>query len=174
MASPFIGEIRMAGFTFAPTGWALCDGTLLPRSQNGSLFTILDYRFGGSGALFALPDLQGAVPLGAGQGSGLSPRNLGESGGSATVALTANEIPSHRHTASASTALTGTVASPSGNRWAQVRYGRGGLQAFSASTNAQMASAALATTGSGSGHNNLPPYLTISFCIALTGVFPSP
>lgn len=113
MSDPFVAEIRLGGFNFAPKGWAFCDGRLLPISQNTALFSLLGTAYGGDGkSSFALPDLQGRMPMHPGQGPGLSPRDLGESGGVETVTLQASEIPAHNHLARAGTPADPAVASP--------------------------------------------------------------
>ena len=171
MSDPFIGEIRLFGFNFAPQGWAQCNGQLLQISQNTALFSILGVTYGGDGrTTFALPNLQGRSALSAGQGPGLSSRVLGQSGGEAAVTLTSGEIPQHTHTAAASTNL-GDQASPANTLWATGAGGRG--QNFYASgADVAMSSQAIGPAGGGQPHNNLPPYLALNFCIALQGVFP--
>jgi microcystin-dependent protein len=172
MADPFVAEIRIFPFNFAPRGWAFCDGQLLPLSQNTALFSLLGTTYGGNGVSnFALPDLQGRAPMHPGQGPGLSLHDLGETGGSETVSLLESEIPSHAHTlmAAANPAL---VAVPSGN----VGLGRSrtvnAYQTNSAQNLTMLAGEALAPAGGDQPHNNLMPYLTLNFCIALQGVFP--
>jgi microcystin-dependent protein len=172
MADPFVAEIRIFPFNFAPKGWAWCDGQLLPLSQNTALFSLLGTTYGGNGkSNFALPDLQGRGPLHPGQGPGLSLYDLGETGGSETVSLLESEIPAHSHALRASNdaGLTNTAA---GNMIARP-FGRGNN--LFQTTNAQlamMAPEALAPAGGDQPHNNLMPYLTFYFCIALQGVFP--
>src|SRR5262245_10977384 len=115
MADPFVAEIRIFGFNFAPRGWALCNGQVLPISQNTALFALLGSTYGGDGkTTFALPDLQGRVPMHPGQGPGLSLHDLGETGGTAAVTLQPSEMPAHTHTLGVQTALLGAVAAPSG------------------------------------------------------------
>ena len=166
---PFVAEIRIFPFNFAPRGWAWCDGQLLPLSQNTALFSLLGTTYGGNGkSNFALPDLQGRAPMHPGQGPGLSLHDLGETGGSETVSLLESEIPSHSHGLSVSQAdaIEGTVA---GQKFAT---GIGiGLYAAPGAT-AQLNANALAPAGGDQPHNNLQPYLTFYFCIALQGVFP--
>ena len=170
MADPFVAEIRMFAGNFAPTGWALCSGQLIPISQNTALFSLLGTMYGGDGkATFALPNLQGNFPLHQGQGPGLSPRVVGESGGSAEVALLQTQIPQHTHTLRA--AATATQNSPAGNALGQSAstkiYGPVGSLV-------PMADAAIAPTGvSVAEHENRQPYLTVNICIALQGIFPS-
>ncbi len=171
MADPFIAEIRIFPFNFAPKGWAWCDGQLLPLSQNTALFSLLGTTYGGNGkSNFALPDLQGRAPMHPGQGPGLSLHDLGETGGSDTVTLLESEIPAHNHTAR-------PVAPPTANQddastnvllaqvtGANIYTAPGALQQLSDQT--------LAPAGGDQPHNNLMPYLTFYFCIALQGVFP--
>jgi len=173
MATPFVAEIRIFGFNFAPTGWAMCDGQILPISQNTALFSLLGTTYGGDGkSNFALPNLQAAAPLDAGQGPGLSLYNLGQSGGETNVTLLPSEIPSHSHTALANSVGT-QAATPGSNTWAPPGAGRGlSLYNPSAGNASQMNPQALAVTGGNLPHNNMPPYLTLNFCIALQGIFP--
>jgi len=169
MADPFVAEIRIFPFNFPPKGWAWCDGQLIPLSQNTALFSLLGTTYGGDGkSNFALPDLQGRARMHPGQGPGLSLRDLGETGGSDTVTLLESEIPTHTHTLRASNTL-GDTPVPSGNTLA--RYANAYQQNSSASLVA-MASQALTPAGGDQPHNNMMPYLTMYFCIALQGVFP--
>lgn len=170
MADPFVAEIRIFPFNFAPSSWAFCDGQLLPISQNIALFSLLGTAYGGNGSTtFALPNLQGRAPMCPGAGPGLSPRNLGESGGQQTVTLNTNEIPSHTHTLSAATAAA-SASTPISTALAE-----SATLNTSSKTGAQktMASDAVGSTGSGQPHNNMQPYLVLNFCIALNGVYPS-
>lgn len=166
---PFVAEIRIFPFNFAPKGWAWCDGQLLPLSQNTALFSLLGTTYGGNGkSNFALPDLQGRAPMHPGQGPGLSLHDLGETGGSETVSLLESEIPSHSHPVMASQADSYTRA-PIGERPAT---GLGiGLYAAPGEI-VWMSDQTLAPAGGDQPHNNLQPYLTFYFCIALQGVFP--
>jgi microcystin-dependent protein len=169
MADPFVAEIRIFPFNFAPKGWAWCDGQLLPLSQNTALFSLLGTTYGGDGkSNFALPDLQGRAPMHPGQGPGLSLHDLGETGGSETVALLESEIPSHSHAVSASQAdaIEGTAP---GQRLA-TGIGIGMYAAPGAVV--QLSPNALTPAGGDQPHNNLQPYLTFYFCIAMQGVFP--
>ena len=167
MADPFVAEIRIFPFNFAPKGWAWCDGQLLPLSQNTALFSLLGTTYGGNGkSNFALPDLQGRAPMHPGQGPGLSLHDLGETGGSETVTLLESEMPAHPH----QTRGIGAVANqptPQGNTW-----GRSTSNPYIDTQNGQMSPNALAPTGGDQPHNNMQPYLTFYFCIALQGVFP--
>ena len=171
MADPFVAEIRMFPFNFAPRGWAFCNGQLLPLAQNTALFSLLGTTYGGDGrTTFALPNLQGAAPMHRGQGPGLSFHDLGEIGGSETVTLLESEIPSHRHVVRGSPD-PGDLFAPGPTTSLAVSTGAAAYQTSTANP-AQMATQSVSTAGSGLPHNNLMPYLTVSFCIALQGVFP--
>jgi microcystin-dependent protein len=172
MADPFVAEIRIFPFNFAPRGWAWCDGQLMPLSQNTALFSLLGTTYGGNGkSNFALPDLQGRAPMHPGQGPGLSLHDLGETGGSETVTLLESEIPSHSHGASGQSSIA-NLNDPAGTVLARP-FGGGAL--YQTTTNSglvQMAPESLAPAGGDQPHNNLQPYLTFYFNIALQGVFP--
>lgn len=169
MADPFVAEIRIFPFNFAPKGWAWCDGQLLPLSQNTALFSLLGTTYGGNGkSNFALPNLQGSAPLHPGQGPGLSLYDLGEQGGSDTVSLLESEIPSHNHAVSAS-AGDGSTGIPNGQ---QVAQGVGINMYAAPGPLVQMNPNTLAPAGGDQPHNNLMPYLTFYYNIALQGVFP--
>jgi len=173
MSNPFVAEIRIFPFNFAPKGWAFCDGQILPLSQNTALFSLLGTTYGGDGkSNFALPNLQGCAPMHPGQGPGLSLHDLGEIGGSDTVTLLESEIPSHSHSLNAFATTAATAQTPAPNvGLARSRT----IQAYrSKSTDAltQLADTAVAPNGGDQPHNNLMPYLTLNFCIALQGVFP--
>jgi microcystin-dependent protein len=165
MAEPFLSEIRMMSFVFAPRGWALCNGQLLPINQNQALFSLLGTTFGGDGRVnFALPDLRGRVPLHVG-----ASHTLGERGGEQAHTLSISEIPTHTHAVAVSSAATGGNANPSG------RFLGGGNNAHHAPANlVAMHPGTLANTGGSQAHLNMQPFLTLSFCIALQGIFPSP
>lgn len=172
MADPFVAEIRIFPFNFAPRGWAWCDGQLLPLSQNTALFSLLGTTYGGDGrSNFALPDLQGRAAMHPGQGPGLSLHDLGETGGSETVTLLESEIPSHAHAARASSDPA-TLSSPEATHIAQARRNGSQFQTNVSSNLVQLAPESLAPSGGDQPHNNLQPYLTFYFCIALQGVFP--
>ncbi|HRK73386.1 MAG TPA: tail fiber protein [Rhodothermales bacterium] len=161
-ADPFVAEIQLFGFNFAPRGWARCDGGLLVPSQNTALFSLLGTTYGGNGTSnFALPDLQGRTPIQQGQGSGLSLRDLGETGGAATVTLQASEMPAHSHTVSG----TYKKVRPRGTT---APVGSGGAVGGDRGT----VTTGLTSAGGSQAHNNMPPYLTVNMCIALQGVFP--
>jgi len=169
MADQFVAEIRLFPFNFAPQGWAFCNGQLLPISQNTALFSLLGTTYGGDGkSTFALPDLQGRVPLHHGDGPGLTSRMLGESAGSATVTLLESEIPSHVHALRGS-ALDGDLSLPSPVR---VLGNATGAKPYGSGTDVLLAGQALALAGGSVPHNNLQPYLTLNYCIALQGIFP--
>jgi microcystin-dependent protein len=169
MADPFVAEIRIFPFNFAPKGWAWCDGQLLPLSQNTALFSLLGTTYGGNGkSNFALPDLQGRTPMHPGQGPGLSLHDLGETGGSETVTLLESEIPAHAHSEVASQG-DGIERTPAGQLFA-TGLGISAYQTPGPLT--QLAPEALAPAGGDQPHNNMQPYLTFYFCIALQGVFP--
>ena len=169
---PFVAEIRIFPFNFAPKGWAWCDGQLLPLSQNTALFSLLGTTYGGNGkSNFALPDLQGRAPMHPGQGPGLSLHDLGETGGSETVSLLESEIPSHSHTLM-SQGATGNRTTPVGNAIARVSGATPYIPASPAPPLVNMAPEALAPAGGDQPHNNMQPYLTFYFNIALQGVFP--
>lgn len=173
MADPFVAEIRIFPFNFPPTGWAFCDGQLLPLSQNTALFALLGTVYGGDGkSTFALPDLQGSAAMHPGQGQGLSLRDLGEAGGSESITLLVSEIPLHTHSLMTSPD-PGELQAPN-PAYALARSGGGGNAYIppSGQTTGQMAFQALPPAGGDLPHNNLQPYLTLNFCIALQGVFP--
>ncbi|AZV18949.1 MULTISPECIES: tail fiber protein [unclassified Mesorhizobium] len=167
MAQPYVGEIRMFAGNFAPAGWMFCEGQLLPISENETLFQLIGTTYGGDGqSTFALPDLQGRVPLH--QGSGFI---LAETGGVEEVNLTISQIPSHSHPMVASLNI-GQDTSPSGKVVAQI--GGGALPYIQDTTDTDMAQQAVTAVGGSQPHNNFQPYLCISFIISLFGIFPSP
>jgi microcystin-dependent protein len=177
MSSPFVAEITMFAFNFPPKGWAFCDGQLLPISQNTALFSLLGTFYGGDGkSTFALPNLQGMAAIGQGDGAGLSQYFIGETTGSENVTLIQSEMPSHNHSFVA-TSDVGTTLSSAGNQLAQAHSG--GKQASytgnylnTNAPNTPMSPASTTTTGGSLPHNNMQPYLTLNFCIAMQGVFP--
>jgi microcystin-dependent protein len=174
MSDQFISEIRIFAGNFAPTGWAFCAGQLMPISQNTALFSLLGTNYGGDGkSTFGLPNLQGSAPLGPGQGPGLSLRDLGEIGGEQTVTLLNTEIPAHSHTAQAST--SGGTGSPTGAAWGESKLGKTPLATYAASgaNNVPMSPQGLSPVGGSLPHNNMPPYLCLTFIIALQGIFPA-
>ena len=174
MADPFVAEIRIFPFNFAPKGWAWCDGQLMPLSQNTALFSLLGTTYGGDGkSTFALPDLRGRAPMHPGQGPGLSLHDLGETGGSETVTLLISEIPAHSHTRSVSSQLGLDNQPQVGGAGQLFALGDGiNLYGSAASNLTAMGGSALAPAGGNAPHNNLQPYLTFYFNIALQGVFP--
>jgi microcystin-dependent protein len=169
MAEPFLGEIRMFGFNFAPQGWALCQGQLMPINQNQALFSLLGTFYGGNGTTtFALPDLRGRVGISMGQGPGTSPYQLGEVAGAETVTLTSGQMPAHAHAVEAngspgtSTRTAGTVPA----RTAASDYA-------AAPDGTVMNAGMIAAAGGSQPHSNIQPFLVLNFCIALQGIFPS-
>jgi microcystin-dependent protein len=167
---PFVAEIRIFPFNFAPKGWAFCDGQILPLSQNTALFSLLGTTYGGDGkSNFALPDMQGNAPMHPGQGPGLSLHDLGETGGSDTVSLLESEIPSHSHALMASN-QPGEDPQAVGEALAR-SVGANLYQASNAGL-VTMSDNILAPAGGDQPHNNMQPYLTLNFCIALQGVYP--
>lgn len=164
MADPYIGEIRLFAFGAIPSGWAPCNGQLLAIISNQALFSILGTRFGGDGVkTFALPDLRGRVPI-----HMSSDFPFATSGGETQHALTVEEIPAHTHKVYGDSVLA-TLPSPAGNVWGATSSGR---PIYSSTSNTTMNEAAIGTTGSGQGHDNMQPYTTVSFCIALQGIYP--
>lgn len=172
MADPFVAEIRMFPFNFAPKGWAFCDGQLMPISQNTALFSLLGTFYGGDGkSTFALPDLQGRAPIHQGQGQGLSDRFLGEESGVESVTLLQTEMPLHTHAAVNCRTALGNSQTPAGQTWAGNGLAKQYVPAASG-TNDIMHVQALSISGGSFPHNNRMPYLTVNFCIAMQGVFP--
>ncbi len=166
---PFVAEIRIFPFNFAPKGWAWCNGQLLPLSQNTALFSLLGTTYGGNGkSTFALPDLQGRVPMHPGQGPGLSRHDLGEAAGADTVTLLSTELPIHNHLIGIAPE-PGEVVSPAGNT---ISVSQEGNVFAAGNPDKTLSFRTLAPTGGDSPHNNLQPYLTTYFCIALQGIFP--
>src|SRR5262245_23907299 len=173
MADPFVAEIRIFGFNFAPRGWAVCNGQILPIPQNTALFALLGTTYGGDGVTtFALPDLKARVPMHPGQGPGLSLHDLGETGGTAAVTLQPSEMPAHTHALGVQTAPLGAVAAPAGTTLGRPASGKLYVTAAPPPP-VSMSPSMLAQAGGGQPHNNLQPYLTVNFCIALQGIFPA-
>jgi microcystin-dependent protein len=172
---PFLAQIKIFACNFAPNGWAFCNGQILPISQNTALFSLLGTTYGGNGTTnFALPNLQGCSPLSQGQGPGLSDYSLGQIGGSPTVTLITSQMTAHNHVAAANNG-DGSLPNPTGNVWAGPGADRD-LYWYSPYVSGQtvnMAPNILSLTGGGQPHNNLMPYLTLNYCIALSGVFPA-
>jgi microcystin-dependent protein len=174
MSNPFLAEIRIFTGNFAPVGWALCNGQLMPISQNTALFSLLGTTYGGDGkSNYALPNLQGCAPMQAGQGPGLSLRPLGETSGEQTVALLQTEMPAHSHSAQGSSGSD--QPSPANNAWASgAKLGGGNVYAPSnPPTKVDMHPLATSFAGGNQPHNNMPPFLGLTFIIALQGVFPA-
>ena len=171
MSDQFLAEIRIFPFNFPPTGWAFCDGQIMPISQNTALFALLGTTYGGDGkSTFALPNMQGNAPMQPGQGQGLSLRDLGEMSGTESITLLTTEMPLHTHNLMA-VSQPGDLADPSGRSIARAASGN----PFQSTTNqnvVQMAVQAVAPAGGSLPHNNMQPYLTLNFCIALQGIFP--
>jgi microcystin-dependent protein len=166
MAEPFLAEIRIMSFGFPPKGWALCNGQLLPINQNQALFSLLGTTYGGDGRVnFALPDLQARTPVHLGSGY-----TLGQRGGEQTHTLSISELPTHTHTANAAN-VAATSNAPSNARMIS-QSGGANLYAAASNVNA-MAQQAIANVGGSQAHQNMQPFLTLSFCIALQGIFPS-
>jgi len=169
MSEPFLAEIRIVGFNFAPRGWAFCDGQILPINQNQSLYSLLGTTYGGDGRTsFGLPGLRGRTPIHVGQSNAGAQHNLGQKSGEETQALSLNEMPVHSHTVAASNndavgdmATDNILARPGANSYAAFNSGR------------NMGVDVIASAGGGQGHNNMQPYLAVNFCIALQGLFPS-
>ena len=163
MSEQFLGEIRMFSFNFPPRGWATCNGALLPINQNQALFSLLGTFYGGDGrTTFGLPDLRDRAPMHLDGGN----HTIGQRAGEATHVLSVAELPSHTHGVSGR--ATASTASPSGALWAASSH-----LSFASSPNTPMAAAAVAPTGGGQAHDNMPPFLVIKFGIAVTGIFPS-
>jgi microcystin-dependent protein len=173
MSNPFLGELRLAGFSFAPVGWAQANGQILSISQNTALFSLLGTNFGGNGTNnFALPNLQGSIPVGAGQGAGLSPYNVGETGGVTSVTLLQSQIPAHNHAVKADS-TPANQQSPANNAFAKADTSAGNLYTTNTSPTSAMNPGILSLYGGSLSHTNLMPYLTLNWIIALQGVFPT-
>lgn len=174
MSDPFIGEIKIVGFTFPPRNWADCDGQLLPIAQNSALFSLLGTTYGGDGrTTFALPDLRSRVPMHEGTGAGLSPRSQGARSGNENTTLSVNNLASHSHSGTVATSLDeGDRSDPSGAYPARAEEP---MQAYSGAAGGTMAAGSVQTytSGSGSSFSNMPPFLVVRFVIALVGTFPS-
>jgi microcystin-dependent protein len=167
-ADPFIGEITMFGGNFAPRGWAFCDGQLLAISTNSALFSLLGTTYGGDGrTTFGLPDLRGRMPLHQGSGPGLTRRNLGQRNGTENHTLSIPELPSHGHSIGVSSTV-GNAKTPGGNLLAQSNDGENNFTTVDA--DGEMTTQ---NSGTGQGHNNMPPFLAVNFIIALEGIYPS-
>jgi microcystin-dependent protein len=168
---PFIGQLALVPYNFAPKGWALCNGQLLPINQNQALFSLLGTTYGGNGiTTFALPDLRGRVPISSGQGPGLSNYIIGEIGGSETHTLTVAELPSHTHLLLADTSV-GTTERPGA---ALPARNDAGIPQYGSTPATQMSQAGVQPAGGGTAHDIRQPYITLNWIIALVGVYPSP
>lgn len=164
MSEPFLAEVRIVGFNFAPRGWAFCDGQILPINQNQSLYSLLGTTYGGDGRTsFALPDMRGRTPVHVGNG-----HTQGQKSGEETHTLSANEMAQHNHGVQG-TSTTANEAVPSDTRLAASNAGN----PFSANKNGVMGANTISNVGGGQAHNNMQPYLALNFCIALQGLFPS-
>lgn len=173
MSSPFLGEVRLFGFGFAPVGWRACDGSLIGIAQNEALFALLGTTYGGDGqTTFALPDLRGQLPVHCGAGPGLSPRTLGGSGGAESVPLTGDQLPPHGHAITATTASAGTDT-PSASVQLGAVIDDALYTSGPAGTASVMSSESSLHAGGSQPHDNLMPTLAVQFCIAMEGVFPS-
>jgi len=170
MATPYLGSLMLVSFSFAPKGFALCNGQTLPINQNQALFSLLGTQYGGNGVnTFALPNLQSRVAIGTGTNAGNS-FTAGQIGGAESVVLNVNQIPSHTHTLTVSSAVGGVLTSPVGNT---VGASAGVPFPYAASSNDVMAAGSISAAGGSQPHENRSPYLTLNWVIALTGIFPS-
>lgn len=170
----FLGEIRWVAFNFAPSGWAFCNGQILPINSNQALFSLLGTTYGGNGTTsFALPNVSGRAMIHAGQGPGLSNYQLGTTGGQETVTLTEAQLPSHQHTLNGST-TTATEADPDGNLLATKQRTSLYTSDTTIENQVELNAQSVAATGGSQPHENRPPYITLNCIIALVGVFPSP
>jgi microcystin-dependent protein len=169
MSEPFLAEIRIVGFNFAPRGWAFCDGQILPINQNQSLYSLLGTTYGGDGRTsFALPDMRGRTPIHTGRSEGGSDHREGQKSGEETHTLAANEMPQHKHTVMATNHAAANDI-PTDQVLAQA-----GTNVYGArSQQVNMAAGTSANVGGGQAHENMQPYLAVNFCIALQGLFPS-
>ena len=167
MSEPFLGQIMLVPYNFAPRGWAFCTGQILPIAQNTALFSLLGTTYGGNGqTTFALPDLRGRVPISSGQGPGLSSYDLGEVGGEESVTLLVNELPAHNHLVGASDVEVAQGSVPKDQVLALGNY-------YGPTPDTVMAVNMIQPTGGSQPHENRQPYLTLNYCIALEGIFPS-
>jgi microcystin-dependent protein len=173
MADQYLGEIRIFSCNFAPYGWAFCQGQILPISQYTALFSLLGTTYGGNGTSnFGLPNFQGRAGNNFGQAPGLSFYSLGETGGEVTVTLNTNEMAAHSHSANCLKG-NGDSNTPVNHGWAEVATGRGSTPLYATSNNTSMSHSALSNTGGSQPHNNMAPYLSLNFCIALSGIYPT-
>jgi microcystin-dependent protein len=171
MSDPFLGEVRMFAGNFAPVGWVMCNGQALNIAENDALFTLLGLTYGGDGVnTFNVPDLQGRTPICAGTGDRLTPRVLGAILGSETVTLTPATMPTHLHPVHACS-IAGTLSDPTNAVWAAASTAE--LQYSSLTPNVTMSATATSNAGGGAGHENMAPFLAVSFIIATAGIYPS-
>ena len=169
---PYVGEIKPIPWTFAPAGWLMCNGQVVPIASYETLFFLIGTTYGGDGqTTFGIPDLRGRAPMHSGQGPGLTARLVGEKAGAEAVSLIASQIPAHAHPARADSA-NGNGAAPGGR--VPARDPAGALHYAATSPGMPMAAEAIGSTGAGQPHQNMQPYLTINYCIAFDGVYPSP
>jgi len=174
MSEPFIAEIRIFAGSFAPRGWAFCDGQLLPIAQNTALFSLIGTTYGGDGrTTTALPNMQGRAPMHPGRGPGLTPRSLGQRLGAEAITLSEAQIPSHNHTGRAVNTFGGIVSAPTNTTSLSNSQGGSSYQSDTSANLVDMASETLSTTGGGQAHTNIQPLLVMNFIIALIGLFPS-
>jgi len=176
MANPFVAEIRIFPFYFAPSGWAFCNGQIMTISQNTALFSLLGTYYGGDGkSTFGLPNLQARAPMFYGQGPGLSQHNIGETGGTATVSLIASQLPQHSHGINCldTPRTRGQVGNPANAILAKTGGNPANAYTSGGAQNQTMAQGVIGPVGGNQPHNNLMPYLTLNFCIALQGIYPS-
>jgi len=170
MSDPFVAEVRIFAGNFAPRGWAFCEGQLIPISQNTALFSLLGTNYGGDGRVtFGLPNLQGRAPMHPGQGPGLTPRSLGDMGGSSSVTLTQAELPAHAHAMKYNKTVAGDSNSPAGKLFAKSVVP---VASVFSSSPPDMAIASSTVAGGSQPHNNMQPYLGVSYIIALQGIYP--
>ena len=174
MSEPFLAEVRIVGFNFAPRGWAFCDGQILPISQNQSLYSLLGTTYGGDGRTsFALPDLRGRTPIHVGRSDGGAEHREGAKGGEEAHTLSASELPQHTHEMVGSTADANSP-SPAGNLLAKPSTAVDNIYSTTSDvTDVSLASGTVLNIGGGQAHDNMQPYLALNFCIALQGLFPS-
>ena len=168
MSEPFLAEVRIVGFNFAPRGWAFCDGQILPINQNQSLYSLLGTTYGGDGrTTFALPDLRGRTPIHVGRSNGGQHHTLGQKSGEETHTLSANEMPQHNHVLQGSSA-DANVPVAGGHH-----FGRASSVVYGEEQTGSLAGGTILNVGGGQAHENMQPYLAVNFCIALQGLFPS-
>jgi len=173
MADPFVGELRLVGFTFAPLGWQLAQGQILSINQNAPLFSLFGTMYGGDGRTnFGLPNLQGSAAIGVGQGPGLQPYTQGQIGGVPNVSLNSTTVPPHSHNLQVSTSPA-DLPSPASNSFGDARAAGGNIYTATPTPIVPMSPAAVSTVGGNKPHNNLMPYLTLNWIVSMTGIFPA-